>query len=156
MKDYGGAYDILPDQYWTKDDITALINEAEDFLPESVQVESYYMSDDEKELQVEINYRGYGGEIDLKIDKRVAGTEQELVANYTTPLVRAILAFAKEQIIGELIEYCMQDKYPDVQYSVEKQIRSLSEEELANNCKEANLPTDWLGKEQEKEEPTIE
>lgn len=89
-KDYGGAYDIDPEMYWTKDDVLALMDAINE-LSEDITVTSLYIT---RSNIIEMEYTdSHENEYELqeviKIDLRKAGTCKELCDKYASVLCNA-------------------------------------------------------------------
>lgn len=89
-KDYGGAYDIDPKMYWSKDDALALVDAVNE-ISKDIKVTSLYIA---KSNIIEMEYTDkHDNEYELqeaiKIDLRKAGTCKELCDKYAPVLCKA-------------------------------------------------------------------
>lgn len=82
---YGGAYDIDPYSYWTKDDLVALQYSIQNrFDPDCVVITGVYESDDVPN-QIEVDYESENGDgtVNMKIDMRKVKSVGDLLVKYT-------------------------------------------------------------------------
>jgi hypothetical protein len=89
-KDYGGAYDIDPKMYWSKDDALALMDAVNE-ISKDIKVTSLYIA---KSNIIEMEYidkhdNEYELQEVIKIDLRKAGTCKELCDKYAPVLCKA-------------------------------------------------------------------
>lgn len=88
---YGGAFDIDPYAYWTRDDLNELQSAIEDLNPTFIIQEMYLKNDS----IFDITYRDTNDNIwdlstEIKIDKRKADTPQKLCKVYAPIIKEAI------------------------------------------------------------------
>lgn len=107
---YGGAYDIDPEMYWTKDDIMELAYEVCDRLSSDPDLDSDIDSFDVYDCYIEpdntltLNVADADGDvfgIEVKIDLRRARTTRQLVQKYAPEIARKL----KKIIIVQRAEY---------------------------------------------------
>lgn len=156
---YGGAYDILPDQYWTRDDLTELEAAIQENVPESIKITGSYIEDN---IAI-ISYRDSekcDWEISAFIDKRIAGTTKELCEKYGPKIAESLLASVKDRIIERLIDATIDgnDEYLEKIGYIEPQVYNRDELsydlyhrlEIADNdfiremCEKYRIPCDYL------------
>lgn len=97
-RDFGGAFDIDPADYWTKDDILEFM----DALQEDKEVTTFNITikeanvdrDDTLYVTFEFDWGEYT--VSNKIDLRKAKTKDELIKKYVPVFVEAILEVVKD------------------------------------------------------------
>ena len=97
---YGGAFDIDPYSYWTREDLDELMGAIEDLNPDFV-IKQMYLKDDK---YFEIDFADRTGDFsffidNIKLDKRKADTPQMLCKVYA-PIIKEHC----EEIIKEYIK----------------------------------------------------
>lgn len=91
MRNYGGAYDINPEEYWTRDDLNELRAAIEESNPDFT-ITSLFLKDNDV---IDMTYEDTEGnewtlEQEIRIDKRKAGTTRELCDVYARVILDAV------------------------------------------------------------------
>lgn len=103
-KDYGGAYDVNPEEYWTKDDLMALKDAIED-ENSAFKIKAIYLAEGDV-LDIEYEAQSHGGwdgelQSQIKIDRRIAGNANDLCLKYA-PIVRDAIEHEIKDVENEL------------------------------------------------------
>lgn len=89
--DYGGAFDIDPQEYWTRDDLNELVQAIEEKEPEFSIREIYLAENDTFDVEfLDKNGNEYQLQEQIRIDRRKADTPQKLCEVYAPILTDAI------------------------------------------------------------------
>lgn len=91
MRNYGGAFDIDPEEYWTRDDLNELRAAIEELNPDFAITSLYLKDNDVIDLTYEDSERNeWSLEQEIRIDHRKAGTTRKLCDVYAQVIVDAI------------------------------------------------------------------
>lgn len=94
-KDYGGAYDIEPEQYWSRDDLNELQETIDNLISDisaEFEIEDIYLNDNVFDIDYIWEMNHIHLEEQIKVDMRSAKTTQELCQVYAPIIVKAIEA----------------------------------------------------------------
>ncbi len=156
---YGGAYDILPDQYWTRDDLTELEHAIQENVPSSIKINGSYLEDDIATITYQ-DSEECDWEISAFIDKRIAGTTKELCEKYGPKIAENLLVSVKDRIIERIIDamidgndeylerigYCEPQVYnrDELSYDLYHRLEIADNDFIREMCEKYRIPCDYL------------
>lgn len=107
-KDYGGAWDVDPEMYWSMEDLRELSSSVAEAMCGIDGLESFCVTgiycDTDNNLTIEGEYSCGTVSVTEKIDLRKAKTCKELVDKYTSVFVDSLLAGTESNRI-DMAEY---------------------------------------------------
>lgn len=156
---YGGAYDILPDHYWTRDDLTELEYAVQEKVPDTIKIIGSYLEDDIATIAYQ-DSEECEWEVTAFIDKRIAGTTKELCEKYGPKIAESLLVSVKDRIIERLIdamidgndEYLEEIGYHEPQvynrdelsYDLYHRLEIADNDFISDKCRTYQIPCDYL------------
>ncbi len=102
-RDYGGAFDIDPASYWTRDDLNELWEEIDTLAEDKgypFRITELYLKEDrffDLSYRLETDDRVYALEEEIAIDRRKVRTGMELMQVYAPILLEAIASELEKQ-----------------------------------------------------------
>lgn len=156
---YGGAYDILPSQYWTREDLTELENAIDEKTPSSIKIQGSYIEKDVATI-LYMDSEDCEWKVTAFIDKRIAGTTKELCEKYGPRIAESLLSEVKDRVMERIVDafidnneeyleeigYCEPEVYnrDKVSYDVYHRLEIADNDFIREMCEKYRIPCDYL------------
>ncbi len=106
---YGGAYDIVDDQYFTKDDLNEFIDDVLEAVDEHFGVRNFteiYDADITNGIiSLTLSFKGYEESYSTKIDMRKIKVPRDLIKHYSNEFIKYFIDKFEEAIDNDYIDF---------------------------------------------------
>lgn len=118
-KDYGGAYDLDPESYFSRDDLMEFENELESKLGHKARTRAY-VDGTTLSVDYEMDGESFASPAEVKIDMRKIKKPQDLIKNYLEPIRKIIEKEYKESFgdsVTDTKKYAVEFTYDGDKFS---------------------------------------